>query len=323
MGMKKEKVIILKNLRRRRVNVAFLSKHWMLYVFFAILIIRQLSVGLQQNTNEFLQLVLMLGAFLLLLLRLTYLPLSMGFDILYLWTFPDSGAPTSNGSSNRNKVYSFKKSILPVEVRHLAQQVYYALYHRHLHLAGLAPPPKSHQLESVLDLKWNVSPYLLRPQDDNEWRDAVKELLTICKGVVVECSSFGKNLEWELIEASKVFSLDRILLVCDQKNRASAEEIRQYLISHASSQSQKKNSKQKLRGKKHHAAGSEPQIVQRSNDKLGENIKMWRPLTQWAQPICNSYPEIIKANKLINRKRLVIEWSFQICVILMVIFVFL
>jgi hypothetical protein len=257
----------------------------------------------------------------LLLLRFNYNFRTHGYNILYLWTFPDSGTPTSNAASPRNKRSFFKKGLLPVEVRNLAHQVYYALYHRHLHLVGLAPPPKRNEFESDLDLKWNVAPYLLRPQDDNEWRDAIKELLAICKGVVVECSSFGKNLEWELIEVSKMFPLDRILLVCEKKNRASAAEIRQFLISHASWQSQRKQRRQKLRGKTHRAVGAEPQIVQRTNDDIKENKKMWRAIIQWSRPICKSHPEIIKVNQLIHRKRLAIEWPFQICVILTFVFI--
>ncbi len=103
-----------------------------------ILIIRILFVELHQNTCELLRLVFTLCAFFLLLLRFTYNFQTQGYDILYLWTFPDSGTPTSNATSPRAKGSLLKKGLLPVEVRNLAHQVYYALYHRHLHLVGLA-----------------------------------------------------------------------------------------------------------------------------------------------------------------------------------------
>jgi hypothetical protein len=98
-------------------------------------------------------------------------------------------------------------------------------------IVSLFPPPAGRQqrYQDAMRTRGISHSFAFRTRDDEAWKNAIDHFIERCRLVIIECHRMAGGFEWEIHRMIERADPRRILLVADEPDRASADEIHAFL----------------------------------------------------------------------------------------------
>jgi hypothetical protein len=148
----------------------------------------------------------------------TYYQLSNRADLLYIRKY-GSEVPKPDSRLYHAKELSNVRTL---------QFLCYLVLRFDFDIIGLLPP-KKHAMDHVMaamDYRSPMKTYFLETVDTDDWKQALRGLLDVCRGCIIECNEMSDSLNWEIQQVTERYPPEKIILVAEAKRKHEATAVR-------------------------------------------------------------------------------------------------